>query len=370
MHLGTAALLEFHARHRDDDALVLVTVTATRGSTYRKPGAMMLIAEDDSYVGLISGGCLEGDLLQHAHCVFEEGGARRVVYDMHSDEDLVWGLGIGCDGVIELLLQKLERDQHQALFDVIRRALADRRRVMFALVTGSDDSALPAGTIASVDEAGERFGDARLAEYAAERLGAGWPESRFLRGEVDSSEAMLINLLPQPRVLLCGGGPDAVPIARLVSELGWQCVVADHRPAYASARRFPAGTRVILTRPESLANEADLAEIDAAVVMSHHLESDATYLRQLALLAESGSLRYLGVLGPTARRERLREMADVSALAPEVLIHGPVGLDIGAELPEAIALAVVAEIHAVFNGRDGQALTRRARTIDPVGHAA
>lgn len=368
MHLGTAALLEFHARHRDDEALVLVTITATRGSTYRKPGAMMLIAPDDFYVGLISGGCLEGDLLQHAHSVFEEGGARRVVYDMHSDEDLVWGLGIGCDGVIELLVQKLDRATHQPLFDGIARALADRRRVLFALVTGSDDPALPAGAIATINEAGECYGEPRLAELAGRQVATGWPEARFLRVEADQSKAMLINLLPQPRLLLCGGGPDAVPIALQASALGWQCVVADHRPAYAAARRFPAGTGVVLTRPESLADEVELAEFDAAVIMSHHLESDAAYLRQLAPLAEHGSLRYLGVLGPIARRERLREMADVSASAPDVLIHGPVGLDIGAELPEAIALAVAAEIHSVFNGRDGQSLTT-GRSQDPVGNA-
>lgn len=353
MHLGTAALLEFHARHRDDDALVLVTITATKGSTYRKPGAMMLIAPDDAYAGLISGGCLEGDLLQHARGVFDEGGAKRVVYDMHSDEDLVWGLGIGCDGVIELLLQRLERRRHQSLFDRIGRALADRRRVLLALVTESEDPDFPAGAVAVVVEAGERYGEARLAAIAAEQVAAGWPQARYLRLEFSSTNAMFINLQPQPRILLCGGGPDAVPIALQARALGWQCVVADHRPAYAVAVRFPPATQVILTRPESLADKTDLSGIDAAVIMSHHLESDAAYLRQLSPLAVNGALRYLGVLGPTARRERLREMAG----AGKVLIRGPVGLDIGAELPEAIALAVAAEIHAELNGRDGHSLT-------------
>lgn len=353
MHLGTAALLEFHALHRDDEALVLATITATRGSTYRKPGAMMLIAPDDSYEGLISGGCLEGDLLQHAHTVFSDGKARHVVYDMHSDEDLVWGLGIGCDGVIELLLQRLDRPMHQALFGAIGGALTDRRRVLFALATGPDNPELPAGTVATVDEDGNHFGDQGLADAAAEILRHGWPDERFLRLGGEAGDTMLINLVPQPRILLCGGGADAVPIAAQAAALGWGCLVTDRRPAFASADRFSGGTEVLLCRPGSLGDETDLSRFDAAVIMSHHLESDASYLRQLAPLVRSGSLRYLGVLGPVARRRRLREMAE----APEVLIHGPVGLDIGAELPEAIALAIAAEIHAVLNGRDGQSLT-------------
>lgn len=353
MHLGTAALLEFHARHRDDEALVLATITATRGSTYRKPGAMMLISPDHCYEGLISGGCLEGDLLEHAQNLFTDGGAKRVVYDMHSDEDLVWGLGIGCDGVIELLLQRLDGPFHRDLFGGIRSALAARRRVIFVLATEVSESAAAPDAIATVAEDGRTFGDERLTSLAGDRVAQGWPDERFLVADGEGCRAMLINLVPQPRVLLCGGGPDAVPIASQAAALDWQCQVVDHRPAYARAERFPDGTEVLLCRPAALAETSDLEQFDAAVIMSHHLESDAAYLRCLAPLAKSGSLPYLGILGPAARRKRLQEMAD----APDILVHGPVGLDIGAELPEAIALAVTAEIHAVLNRRDGQSLT-------------
>jgi len=360
LHLGTAALLDFHARHRDDEALVLVTITSTRGSTYRKPGAMMLIAADHSFEGLISGGCLESDLLQHASRVFEDGDARPVIYDMHSDDELVWGLGIGCDGVIELLLERLDRDFHQPFFGGIQRALAKRRRMLLTLITDTERSGLSLGTIAAVDSAGESFGDARLSGHIKDRQGAAWPEGRFERRQIEGAKVMFINLAPQPRILLCGGGPDAGPIAAQVQALGWQCQVVDHRPAYAAAGRFPSGTEVTLCRPESLGETLSLAEFDGAVIMSHHLESDAAYLRHLAPLADAGLLQYLGVLGPVARRNRLKEMADCGGL----LIHGPVGLDIGAELPESIALAVMAEIHAVFNARDGQSLT-----TGPVGDA-
>lgn len=353
MHLGTAALLDFHARHRDDEALVLVTITGTRGSTYRKPGAMMLIAPDDDYVGLISGGCLEGDLLQHARGVFASGEAKRVVYDMHSDEDLVWGLGIGCDGIIELLVQKLDGEAHRAVFGHISATLGARERAIFLVVAESDDPTVKAGALAVLAEGGNLYGDAALGALASESTAAAWPEWRFSEKTMGGARVALVNLLPQPRLLLCGGGPDARPVAEQARLMGWNCLVADHRAAYARADRFPANTEIILGRPEALGGSVDLAGFDAAVIMSHHLQSDAAYLRQLGPMASDGALRYLGVLGPVARRERLREMAE----CPDVLVHGPVGLDIGAELPEAIALAVIAEIHAVLNHRDGQSLT-------------
>ena len=353
MHLGTAALLEFHARHRDDEALVLVTITGTRGSTYRKPGAMMLIAPDDDYVGLISGGCLEGDLLQHARGVFASGEAKRVVYDMHSDEDLVWGLGIGCDGIIELLVQKLDGDAHRAVFDHISTTLDARRRALFAVVAESDSSEVQLARLAVLAEGGEAHGNKALAALAGEVTQAAWPDWRFSESQLGEARVALVNLLPQPRLLLCGGGPDARPVAEQARLLGWRCLVADHRSAYAREDRFPPGTEIVLGRPQVLSKTIDLSAFDAAVIMSHHLESDAAYLGQLGPMANEGALRYLGVLGPVARRERLREMAQ----CPEVLVHGPVGLDIGAELPEAIALSMVAEIHAVLNQRDGQSLT-------------
>ena len=152
-------------------------------------------------------------------------------------------------------------------------------------------------------------------------------------------------------MLVCGAGPDAVPVAEAFSRLGWDVVVADHRSAFARAGRFPPGCTVRHQRQEALHEHVDLDAIDAAVLMTHHLESDAEYLRQL----HGRPLRYLGVLGPQARRRRLCGMAGCG----EDSLHGPVGLDIGAELPASIALSIAAEVHAVLNRRDGRSLTER-----------
>jgi xanthine/CO dehydrogenase XdhC/CoxF family maturation factor len=352
VHLGIPALLDFYRQHQADDSLVLVTIIATEGSTYRKPGAMMLISRDQQFEGMISGGCLEGDLLHHAADVFASGEPKFVSYDMHADEDLVWSLGLGCDGVIHLMLQRLDREQEFGFLPNLESTQAKRRSVLLALTTRSE-AGPPVGSVALLDDAGGIAGDPALLGLLADATGQDWPAWRFRRvnsGEAgDYCEAMLINIPPQTRILVCGAGPDAVPVVNTLCGLDWAVVVVDHRPAFAKAERFPPKCSVRQTRPETLVEVVDLNEIDAAVVMSHHLENDAAYLAHLA----SSTIRYIGCLGPRARRQRLKDMA----ACPERQVFGPVGLDIGAELPESIALSLVAEIHAVLNHRSGLPLT-------------
>jgi xanthine/CO dehydrogenase XdhC/CoxF family maturation factor len=223
---------------------------------------------------------------------------------------------------------------------------------LLALVT-QGDPALATGSFGLLDAAGAAQGDPALLRLLADLADDGWPRWRYrhLRlGPDDTIEAIAINLPPRVRVLLCGAGPDAVPMARALAGLDWTVLIADHRPAFARPERFPAGCTVVRTRPERLAEAVDTAGLDAVIIMSHHLDNDAAWLAQLV----TGGIPYIGVLGPRARRDRLVRMTGCSQR-----VYGPVGLDIGAELPAAIALAVAAEIHAVLNGRDGRPLTIR-----------
>ncbi len=361
MHLGMSALLKFFQAHRDDESLVLVSVTAKEGSSYRKPGALMLISQDKAYEGMISGGCLEGDLLHHAVEVFSSGEPRTVTYDMHAGDELVFSLGLGCDGVIHVLLQRLDRDSGFALLEFIQQSLQERSPVLLALVTASTRPDLPVGTAALLNRNGSRQGNNQIVTVCAAQCETAWPSWRQQIFSQPGHTLMIINIQPPPRVLLCGAGPDAVPAARLIAGLGWECVIVDHRPAFARAERFPPDCGVTLCRPEQLKQHVDLDEVDAVVIMSHNLNNDAAYLRQLTQNCETSALQYIGVLGSSARRDRLREMAQ----CPEQAIYGPAGLDIGAELPEAIALSILAEIHATLNHRDGQSMT-----IGPIGGLA
>lgn len=312
-------LLPFYAAAREAaEPLVLAVVLRTAGSTYRKHGAWMLIARDGRFAGLLSGGCLEGDLREHAARVLDTGRATIVSYDMRGPDDALWGIGSGCEGAMDVLLTRIGPDGDWQPLRSVERALAAGEACSFGIVAQGHPGGRPLGAI--------------------------------VLDATDDPAVFRVQLSPPPHVLLLGGGPDAQPVAELVHFLGWRLTVVDHRPLYAVADRFPEGARVIGCAADELAARCDLARIDAAVVMSHHLDADRMYLRALARTAVS----YVGLLGPQPRRERLLgelEPAAASALRPR--LRAPVGLDIGANSPSTIALAIVAEIQASLAGRAG-----------------
>jgi xanthine/CO dehydrogenase XdhC/CoxF family maturation factor len=346
----TSLLAFFAARRAAAQPLVLATVVATSGSTYRKAGARMLIDKDGTACGLLSGGCLEADLLERARAVIAGGEVQLVEYDPRTSDDPIWGLGLGCEGAMSILLQRVSgADDFRPLNRIVELALL-RRPSRFATVVRSASPIWPAGTcLFAEDPVTEPLGRA-----IRERLvGAGSVSAPGLV-EVSAGDGVASVYLGQieapTHLLVLGGGPDAVPVVRAASDLGWRVSVYDHRPAYATTQHFPTAIQVIAAPTAELAARVDLSLYDAAVVMSHHLPSDLDYLRQLA----GTQVRYVGLLGPRERRRRLFE--ELGALAAGLVerIHGPVGLDIGARTPEAIALAIVAEIHAVLAGRDGR----------------
>jgi len=349
MHLGLKQLNAFYRDSRDSDHLVVATVIATEGSTYRKAGAMMLIDPGGRYAGLISGGCLEGDLVERTREVFADGSPRRVDYDLHDDETLVWGLGLGCGGDIHLFLQRLDRADGFGFLAPLFAAVERRDACLLGLVTEAVPDGLAEGTACLLTKSGAVWGEARLEPLLRQAIAddAETPRGSLLRFAAGGARqgVLLIRVEPPPLVLLCGAGPDSVPLARQVAGLGWDCTVVDHRPAFASQARFPGGVMVRTGRPAELAEQVELAEVSAAVVMSHHLEHDAAYLKVLAAQPPA----YLALLGPAGRRHRLEERLGL----PAGLVRGPAGLDIGGELPEAIALSIMAEIHAVLNKATG-----------------
>jgi len=357
MHLGLSTLLEFYRAHLADDALVLGTVITTKGSTYRKPGAMMLIAADGSHRGLISGGCLESDLAQHAKQLFKNGETRKVVYDLSSDEDLVWGLGIGCDGVIELMLQRLDSTQDFGFLGTLERAWQARRDGVLGLAIGGDHPEHPAGSFVLDCGGGFHAGDTKLINSIQIPTEIHDMSRRFWFEDISTQQGkvkmLMVPVIPPPVLLVCGAGTDAVPVTRLAVEMGWNCIVVDHRSGFASAERFPDSCEVHLLQADKLAGNIDLDHIDAVIIMSHNLDHDRQYLSQVM----AARISYIGLLGPRARRDRLLSEINAGNGADGLHVHGPAGLDIGAEMPESIALSIIAEIHAWLNRRKGSALT-------------
>jgi xanthine/CO dehydrogenase XdhC/CoxF family maturation factor/CTP:molybdopterin cytidylyltransferase MocA len=354
-------LLPMFERARAEQApLVLATVVATRGSTYRKAGAQMLIGGDGRYEGILSGGCLEGDLAAHAAAVLETGTPKLVRYDNGGDDDLLWGLGAGCEGGLDVWLVRLDPATDWEPFATLSRCFEQRVRARFAFVFDSAVPALPIGSTLWV--AGGPAPPRGLPEQVTSFLAAqaGTDLAAATAGIVafdDLRLRLFVGAAGLPReLLLIGGGPDAMPVVELGATLGWRVTVVDHRPAYADTARFPRARRVLLSKPLQLTQHLDLAGFDAAVIMSHHLATDRAALEALA----ATQIPYVGLLGPASRRQRLlADLGTATAAKFGARLHAPVGLELGGRDPASIALAITAEIQAHLHGKGhGQALDR------------
>jgi xanthine dehydrogenase accessory factor len=322
---------------------VLATVVATAGSTYRKPGARMLIMADGSYLGLLSGGCLEADLKLHAQQVLESRVPRAIEYDMRGPDDILFGIGAGCEGAMRVLLEPADPDS-PATAALRAAGRTTQTNQAASLISVHESADLPLGTYA----AGQPLPPA-LIDAAAQSLAERASRAVDVQDGGRRTRAFVQYLAPPPHLLVCGAGPDAQPVAGAANALGWRVSVVDHRPAYAVAADFP-GAAVSLCDPRSLRTAVAIEHCHAAVVMSHHLSSDMEYLRALAQAAVPA---YVGLLGPDARRRRLIQELGPAAEKLQHRLHGPVGIDIGAVTPEGIALAIISQIHAWLAGRDG-----------------
>jgi xanthine dehydrogenase accessory factor len=346
----------------------------------------MLIRVDGSTVGLVSGGCLESDLAEHARRVHETDRAEVVRYDTRDDEDAPWGLGLGCNGLIDVLLEPLQPGRAKYFAKFLSRALeADSPSVLATVIRVA-----PRASTASVDAEAILSGDSETGGAAPsvgahalftgiriEKSGEWGSGNTLARTTADSDEALNAGrrglyreygpvevafevVAPATRLVICGSGPDVIPIARFGSELGWDVTVVDHRPVDAShAARFPGARVVESAEPSRLADVVGVTPSTAAVVMSHHIARDTDYI---GALLDKGAA-YIGVLGPRARTERM--LADLSArrgspVTPGGPLFAPVGIDIGGEGPDAIALSIVAEISAVLNARGAGHLRDKA----------
>jgi xanthine dehydrogenase accessory factor len=326
-------------------ALALGILVHTAGSTYRKPGAMLLIAADGEYAGLISGGCLEGDLGERARAVIEGGQASLVTYDLRNADDLVWGLGLGCEGAMHILLLRVgPREEWQPLAH-LAAALEAHTPTAIGVVTESRDGQVPVGALL-LPSANAPVALLEPEVLAALARAPGARAVSWLAGAGERWKLLLLPLALPPRVLLLGAGPDALPVVDFAVRLHWRVTLIDHRPAYAVPSHFPLAERVLLARPEEIAEAVDLGDFAAAVVMSHHLPSDLEYLRAL----NASPLSYIGLLGPPARREKLLSELGSGAVRLRPRLRAPVGFNLGGRTPESIALAVVAEIHAFIHG--------------------
>lgn len=305
---------------REARGMVLAIVVSTKGSTYTKTGDFMLITDDGEYQGLLSGGCVEGDLALRASEASKAAQGALVTYDLGGEHDDLWGMGAGCDGVLEIWLQPLSQGAFESAFSALADAYANGQSASLS-VSGSPEEPIWSCVPDVID----------VSEWVVSD------------GEINGR----LVVLAAPQVLICGAGPDVAPLLDLIESIGWRAHVIDHRPHYVQQYVSSEWLRVQECALPDLPNAVDWSRSHAAVVMSHHLESDKRYL---AAIADTQHWCYVGMLGPAHRKQKLLD-AVPAALRLEAVLYGPAGLQIGGREPASIALSIVAQVHSALAAR-------------------
>ncbi|MEI9938773.1 MAG: XdhC family protein [Pseudomonadota bacterium] len=347
------------------EPLWLATVVRVQGSAYRHPGARMLFSSGRVLAGSVSGGCLEAGIVRQGPWLARER-ATCVRFDGSREEDDDESpRGAGCDGVVDILLERASFEAPSTALAVIEDCLGSERRAVLATVFESRDALAPVGARLTLDEAG-KFSTyalsgptwAILARAAEQAFTEGRAEARTVSS--DGCVALLEVIEPPPHLFVFGTGPDALPLVDFAGALGFGVTVCDTSARVVVRERFAARAELHLGSVASVAAKVAARRTAVAVVMSHHYPTD---LQALGMLLDSPAL-YIGMLGPLRRTERmLAELfPDPAALAQrgESRVRAPLGLDLGAETPAQIALSAIAEIQAVLAGASALPLSEHS----------
>lgn len=325
-------------------AVALATVIQTWGSGPRGVGARMALTGEGGIAGSVSGGCVESAVVQAGREVLKTGRPELLRFGVA--DEMAWNVGLACGGTIEVFVQPLD----PAHYERLRAVLAEERPLAnLTVVAGPDDLI---GRELLVTEEGTVFGqlghglDLSAAEAAREALAGGQPERRGLEGEV---EAFIDVLAPSPQLVVVGGVHIAIALTTIARTLGYRTVIIDPRQAFGSQERFPHADRLIQEWPQEAFAEISLTRSTAVATLTHDPKIDDPSLR----LALESPAFYVGALGSRKTHERRRQRLLEQGVTEAQLdrLHAPIGLDLGADTPEEIALSVMAEILATRQGK-------------------
>jgi xanthine dehydrogenase accessory factor len=338
--------------------MALATVVKVVGSSYRRPGARMLVTEEGIITGAISGGCLEGDALRKSQLAIFEGKNRLEIYDTTDDEDNRLGVQLGCNGIVYILFEPIDVTQDNNPVKILRNIANKRREAVLVTLFDESKHGKQIGTCACFTN-----NDIQLAHQNMDlKAGAGIAlqhQTNFIERGAQGA-ALYQYVAPNIQLVIAGAGNDVQPLVAMASLLGWDTIVADGRPAYATANRFPLAKKLLVTKPVGILSEIRIDARTAVVLMTHNYNYDLEVLKQL----QATPCCYIGMLGPRSKLHNIQdELLQQGCVINEKCVFGPVGLDIGAETAEEIALAVLAEIKAVFAGRKGGSLNKRDTEI-------
>lgn len=327
------ALLANWFPEKDSCQWVLASIIETQRSSYRKTGAMMLINSLGQSYGLLSGGCLEADLKRQAQKCWHKNTNITVCYDMQDDSDIAWQLGIGCGGLVRVLLQPINNDNNYLHLLTLKSQLDNRNACFYYIDTFNNQSACAS-------------------------------KNQVLLKAVSSLEP-LVAIKPAPALVIFGGGIDAQPLVKIAHTLGWFICLVDSRTAYARSAYFKEADQVINQDYDDLKQSLLLPKADAVVIMHHNVSLDARALQLVKSQPRLASASYLGLLGPQHRTEQVLETAHLHSADLPSKLANPIGFDLGGELPESIALAILSQAHAAIEQTSGESLGYYTSNISP-----
>ncbi len=342
----------------------LATVVHVEGSSYRRPGARMLVDDEGMVTGAISGGCLEGDALRKSLFAIAQNSSRLVTYDTSDESDMSIGIQLGCEGLIQVLFEPIDPANPENPIELIRTAIGVRQHaVLSTLFSLQEKSSTQPGTSCLLLSNGLTKGNTSTNDFHQQLLkdmqaALQSCSSAFKTYAHDShSSTAFIEVLPPPiSLVIVGAGNDAVPMMQFSHALGWDVRVVDGRNTHARPERFAAACQVLVSHPEKVLEQLPMDERTVFVMMTHNYNYDKAMLRALL----PSVTPYIGMLGPKKKLIRmLEELQQEGKTIPDEMlekVYGPTGLEIGAETPEEIALSIIGEIQAVINGVSGGSL--------------
>lgn len=331
----------------------LATVVKVDGSAYRRPGARMLVTEDGELTGSISGGCLEGDALRKSQAVIFQQKSMLVTYDTTDEDDQKFGIGLGCNGIIQVLIEPIDSENAGNPIELLKIALENRiPGVLITVFSLKHSRAEQVGTKVLWKEK-QAIGNPECLDSSLwESIQSELSDLDFTTSsiksypELDEISVFYESIKPVIRVLLFGAGNDTIPVAKMVDLLGWELVLIDGRKTHATDRRFPKASKIVIAQGDEAVKHLEADSNTVALLMTHNFEYEVVVLEHLVPL----QLPYIGILGPRKKGFKLMERLQMKGIqVPTSNIYSPIGLDIGAEGSEEIALSALAEIKAVLS---------------------
>jgi len=354
-------IIAYRKAEKSNLKAALATVVKVEGSSYRRPGARMLITEDGMLTGAISGGCLEGDALRKALSAIHQGENKLVTYDTTDEDDAKFGIQLGCNGIVYILFEPVFAEDKLNPLEILSAANARRENYVITTLFSIETKIQPGTTLLfrktdSLEKLpAEISGSIKNDAFDVLTLQLSRFEN-YLIG-ANEIEAFLQFIPPPIQLIIAGAGNDTQPLAEMANILGWEIIVVDGRQTHCSLQRFPQATQLIIAKPDKFLDQISIDNHMAFVLMTHNYNYDVALLN---LLLEK-NVSYLGILGP--KKKLMRMLDELGKPEMEEKVHGPIGLDIGAETAEEIAISILAEIKSVFTGASTVMLKDKKQSI-------